>query len=405
MVLRSVKKLIFLVIALFLFLRVNSISFSQTVTPTPTPSVDVSQQQQDLQNKIKDLEGQTETLQSDIAIIENKIKLTEYQIESTKEQITSITMDIDTASKKIDTLQVSLDNSITVLLKRIVATYEVGTIQPLQILLTSGSASDFFTRLNYLRLAQAHDKKLIYDTQQAKVDYANQKNIFEDKKKQVLALQVQLQTESDQLDQENQAKQQLLQADESQIAQYKAQLAALSNFARSRVGPGGQSVPHQDLSDGWGKYYNQRDANWGNNFIGLSNEQIWDVGCLLTSYAMVTTHYGGSITPADVAANSGNFFGNTAYFLLPGPSANGHSATDVKYPSLDDLRSDLNSGKSVIAGLSYDGGPISDHWVVLRSVNSDGSFNINDPLYEGAMNVNINDHYSGLKIVEARIYN
>ena len=405
MVLRSVKKLIFLVIALFLFLRVNSISFSQTVTPTPTPSVDVSQQQQDLQNKIKDLEGQTETLQSDIAIIENKIKLTEYQIESTKEQITSITMDIDTASKKIDTLQVSLDNSITVLLKRIVATYEVGTIQPLQILLTSGSASDFFTRLNYLRLAQAHDKKLIYDTQQAKVDYANQKNIFEDKKKQVLALQVQLQTESDQLDQENQAKQQLLQADESQIAQYKAQLAALSNFARSRVGPGGQSVPHQDLSDGWGKYYNQRDANWGNNFIGLSNEQIWDVGCLLTSYAMVTTHYGGSITPADVAANSGNFFGNTAYFLLPGPSANGHSATDVKYPSLDDLRSDLNSGKSVIAGLSYDGGPIADHWVVLRSVNSDGSFNINDPLYEGAMNVNINDHYSGLKIVEARIYN
>jgi len=57
----------------------------------------------------------------------------------------------------------------------VVATYEVGTIQPLQILLTSSGASDFLSRLNYLKRAQAHDKQLIYQTQQAKVDYANQK--------------------------------------------------------------------------------------------------------------------------------------------------------------------------------------------------------------------------------------
>ena len=119
---------------------------------------------------------------------------------------------------------------------------------------------------------------------------------------------------------------------------------------------------------------------------------------------MVVTHFGGSVSPADVAANTGNFFGNTAYFLKPGPSANGHSANDVSYPSRDDLKNDIKSGNAVIAGLSYDGGPIADHWVVLRSVNDDGSFMINDPLYEGAMNVPLNDHYSGLTIVEARIY-
>ena len=158
------------------------------------------------------------------------------------------------------------------------------------------------------------------------------------------------------------------------------------------------------MSDSWGKYYNQRDSNWGNNYIGLSNEQIWDVGCLLSSFAMVSTHFGSSITPSDVAANSGNFFANTAYFLRPGPSANGHSPSDINFPSHDDLVGFLNSGKGVIAGLSYDGGPVADHWVVLRSVNGDGSFQINDPLYQSAMNVSMSDHYSGLKIVEARIY-
>jgi hypothetical protein len=74
-------------------------------------------------------------------------------------------------------------------------------------------------------------------------------------------------------------------------------------------------------------------------------------------------------------------------------------------PSLDDLRNDLKSGSSIIVGLSYDGGPVADHWVVLRSANDDGTFIINDPLYQGAMNVSLNDHYSGLKIVAAKIYN
>lgn len=403
----GIKKIVLLFLVTVLLLFSKGFIYSQTDTPTPTPASapDNSQAISDLQNKINAAKAQKQTYSSQIELIGNQIKLTEYKIEATREQITSVTLDIDTTSKKISTLQGSLNNSIGVLINRTVATYEVGTIQPFQILLTSNNASDFFTRLNYLRIARKHDRDLVIETQQAKVDYSNQKNIFEDKKNQLASLQQQLQVQTDQLNQEKQVQQQLLATTEAQIAQYQAQLSALQNFARSRVGPGGQSIPHQDLSDGWGKYYNQRDANWGSNFIGLSNMQIWEVGCLMTSYAMVVTHYGGSITPADVAANVGNFYGGSAWFNLPGPSANGHSASDISMPSLDDLRNKLKSGNSIIIGLSYDGGLIADHWVVLRSANDDGTFMINDPLYQGAMNVPLNDHYSGLKIVEARIYN
>jgi peptidoglycan hydrolase CwlO-like protein len=368
----------------------------------------------ELQNKINELQSQEKTLSSQIAIMDSQIKLTEYKIQATQEQITSLTLDIDTVSKKIISLQNSLNNSISILLNRIVATYEVGTIQPLQILLTSGNASNFLTRLNYLRLAQVHDKELIYDTQQAKVDYANQKAIFENEKKQVEILNQQLKNYTDQLNQEKQAKQNLLaqtKGSESNyqmlLAQAQAQLLSLSSFSSQRAGSGGQIIPHEDISDSWGKYYNQRDSNWGNNLIGFSSEQIWSVGCLLTSFAMVSTHFGGEITPADVAASASNFFGNTAYFLQPGPSANGHPAQYVSNPSLNDLRNVLNNGGVVIAGISSNGGPYpqhySDHWVVLRSVDGD-SFKINDPWYQNAMNVSFNDHYSGWSIIEARIY-
>ena len=408
--------LIFLSLLLLSFASV--VSRAQTATVTPTPSQNNSQAISDLQNKIRELEtkiadlkGQAETLSSQIGVMDSQIQLTEYRIKSTQEQITNLTLDIDTATKKISGLESSLNDLISVLLKRVVTTYEVGTIQPFQILLTSNDAQNFIQRLNYLKLAQEHDKSLIFQTQQAKVDYANQKTIYENQKKEIELLKQQLEAYNSQLDQEKQAKQKLL--DETKgseatyqnlLAQARTQLNALSNFSKSITG-GVSIVPHEDKSDDWGRYYNQRDANWGNNLIGGSGETISSVGCLLTSYAMVVTHFGGSITPAEVAANSGNFWYSTALFLKPGPSANGHSATSTSNnPSIQELRDALNSGKAVIAGLSYDGGPIADHWVVLRSVDGD-SFKINDPLYQGAMNVSLNDHYSGLKIVEARIYN
>ena len=123
----GIKKtaLLFLITVLLIFSK--GIVYSQTDTPTPAP--DNSSAIQDLQNKIDAAKAQKQTYSSAVELIGNQIKLTEYRIESTQEQITSVTLDIDTTSKKIISLQGTLNNTITVLLNRIVATYEVGTIQ------------------------------------------------------------------------------------------------------------------------------------------------------------------------------------------------------------------------------------------------------------------------------------
>jgi hypothetical protein len=157
--------------------------------------------------------------------MDNQIKLTEYKIEATQEQATSLILDIDTATKKISGLEKTLNNLAEVLANRIVATYQAGTIQPFQILLTSSNASDFFKKLNYLKIAQEHDKKLVYETQQAKVDYANQKIIFEEEKKEVEALQKQLEAYTAQLSQEKQGKQKLLDDTKGNEANYQKLLA------------------------------------------------------------------------------------------------------------------------------------------------------------------------------------
>lgn len=227
---RNLLVLVFLLSVIVLFFQFIEIATSQTITPTPAQDnsqavTDLQNQINDLQNKVSELQKQEKTLSSQIFVMDSQIKLTQLRINSTKQQITDITLDIDTTNKKISNLQNSLVKLTGVLINRIVATYEVGTVQPFHILLSSNNVSNFFSRLNYLKIAQEHDKKLIYDTTQAKNDYSNQKTIFEDKKKKVETLKAQLEGYTSQLNQEKKDKNALLQITQNDETKYQKLLA------------------------------------------------------------------------------------------------------------------------------------------------------------------------------------
>ena len=397
--------IIFLGVILFSLIFSKNFAYSQD-TPSPSPSPDNSQAIQDLQNKINDLEskisdlqGQEKTLSSQIAVMDSQIKLTEYRIEATQEQITSLTLDIDTASKKVSGLEQSLNGLVNVLANRIVATYEVGTIQPLQILLTSGNASDFFKRLNYLKIAQAHDKQLIYDTEQAKVDYANQQAIFEEEKKKVVALEAQLQAYTDQLNQEKSAKQDLLTQTQGSEANYQSMLAQakaqLSGFSRFVTSQGGASIlSGQTSCDDWGCYYNQRDSQWGNILInGQSGYSMAGYGCLITSIAMIASHMGHKdILPGDIATSGDSNFAVGTAMLKYSISVKG---VNISRSGVSPLDSALSSGPVIVGIYAYGG----THFVVLKS-GSSGNYVMNDPYIAGGHNISFTDHYSLSSIFE-----
>lgn len=354
------------------------------------------------------------TLKNQIAQFNAQINLTTLKIADTESKIQLL-------GGRISQLEVSLNDLTTAFTSRAVETYKLSRFEDNFIFLLSATdVNDAVERFHYLQKIQDADQVLLQQLQEAQTTYQGQKQDQE-------ALQKTLQVQQANLNSQKKAKANLLAVTQGSEANYQsllsqaqAALAALSNYAES---VGISLIPHQDLSDSWGKYYNQRDSNWGNNVI--NNSSCTDskgklvpctialVGCLITSYSMVVSHYGGSILPSDVAADSSDFLAGSAYFNSPGPSANGHSATDVANPTIQQLKDDLNSGKSVIAGLSINGGPYctsgsnchySDHWVVLRSVDGD-SFKINDPEYPGAMNVSLKDHYASWTIIQAKIYN
>lgn len=403
MVTLSKKLITIFLTGIFLTVLFSSFVYADDPTPTPTPgSSDNSQQASDLQKKINDLEtkvnqlhSQADTLSSQISTMDNQIKLTEYRIADTEQQITDLSLDIDSATKRMTNLETSLGKVTKTLLNRIVATYQMGSAQPMQVLITSNDVSDLVSRANYLRIVQEHDKKLLYDTQQARNDYANQKQIFEDKKKQIEGLKTQLEAYNTQLDQQKASEQKLLtetQGDEENyqrlLSAARAQLAGFSQFAV--IQGGATLLSNQTVCDDWGCYYNQRDSQWGATALNGTRYSIASDGCLMTSMAMVYTHYGHKdVTPLTINSNPNNFASYEPAWLLKTIVANGVTASRAS-SSID---SELSAGRPVIVGISYDGGPLPDHFVVLIS-GSGGNYNMNDPFTPNGHNIPFSDKYS-----------
>jgi peptidoglycan hydrolase CwlO-like protein len=386
---------IFFIVLITLAISFHGTATAQSSDGTSDAYNQLQQKIHDLESKVADLKAQGNTLSAQIGVMDNQVKLTEYRINANQQQITDITLDIDSTTKRMNNLEGSLDNVSKVLINRIVATYKTSTVNPVQFVLSSKSIGDAIERVNYLKMIQEHDKKLLLDTQQAKNDYENQKNIFEDKKKKIESLKSQLEDYTKQLDQQKADKQKLLgetQGDEEKyqsiLEQTKAQLASFSNFT---VSQGGASLlGNQTVCDDWGCYYNQRDSQWGGSALNGTQYSIASDGCLMTSMAMVYTHYGHKdVTPVSINSVSSNFAGIPAALLKRSVVANGVSSNRIS-ASID---STLAGGDPVIVGISYDSGPYPDHFLVLVS-GSNGDYVMNDPYTPNGHKIPFTSKYS-----------
>lgn len=214
---------------------------------------DINNKIKDLEAKIADAKAQESSLSEQISVMDNQIQLTEYRINATQQQITDISLDIDSATKRMKNLEGSLTDVSKVLIKRIIATYKATGNETLPVLLTSNNITEAMSRANYLRIIQAHDKELLLNTQQAKTDYANQKKIFEEKKKKIEELKTQLVSYNDDLDRQKKDKDALLQQTKNQDKIYQQQLAAAraEQAAILQISSGGgNAVPEGPIHEG-----------------------------------------------------------------------------------------------------------------------------------------------------------
>jgi len=179
---------------------------------------------------------------------------------------------------------------------------------------------------------------------------------------------------------------------QSLLSQARAQLSAFRSFVTRQ---GGASIlSNQTKCNDWGCYYNQRDSQWGDIFLGGTTYLMKESGCFITSVAMLASHVKRDIKPGDiaqlpVAVTSG---GDLKWsFSVNGI---GVSITSASKTELDQRL----SGGPVIAGLY--GGP--DHFIVILRKEGD-SYIMHDPFLENGSNKKLTDKYSVSDITSLRL--
>jgi len=345
--------------------------------------------------KVSETKGQSDTLSGEISKLDNQISLTQSRINLTENKLSRIGDEMASISSKISLINGSLNHTSEILLNRIKSNYKINLDDRMLYLMTAKNFNAFVSRATYLQIVQRHDQELLEQMSLTKKNYSDQKDLLIDVKKKQEDLKKQLNAYKVQMNEQKKEKNRLLEITQNNEVKYRqllsqaqAQLAAFKGFV-TNLG-GASLLSNQTSCDDWGCYYNQRDSQWGTWGIGRSRDSMAEYGCLVTSSAMILSHYGHRVTPGQVARTNDAFFANTAYMLLSPWSIDGVTFSRTNYGrNLSKLDEELAAGRPAIVGIGA--GP--DHFVVIRS--KDGSdYKMYDPFVAGAKDISFKSKYA-----------
>lgn len=357
--------------------------------------------------QIADVQGRIGRLQALLADLNSQLLAANARLSDEQEQLNMIQQAEDRAAAELARTENELQLRQSQFASQLRLLDKVEKVSPFKIVLTSGSFSDFLGRIYAIRQISDGTHALAVQVKAARdrvaalraeleVQRARQSDVVGRMQadKQRLEKQYALETAATnqlavlqaRLGQQQEALVGQASDLSAEIASAEAQIAAILAFSRGQGG--GNIVAPEYLSSAWGNYYNQRDARWGDNYVGRSPYLVWEIGCLLSSVAMVNTHFGyRRVTPGTIAADPNNFTsGGLLYnFALDVP---GHPATINNNPSRAWINNYLANGGTVIVGMFIRSG--GTHFVVLTGMNGPYDYWINDPWMEDAMHVSYN---------------
>ncbi len=317
--------------------------------------------------------------------IETQVSATQVQISATQAQIARIGSGIAATQDRIGANQAALASDVRSLARN--------DEQPLIVqLFSSGSLSETWTDADAMLQVQTAIQANVRALREQKTVLAASQSASERKKAELTSQKDTLASQEQSLTRTAKTKTRLLVETKAQEATYqkllasaKAQLASFSAFSVNAGGSG--LLSNQTSCDAWGCYYNQRDSAWGNMPLNGTKYMLKSDGCLVTSMAMVLTHYGHrSVTPVSINANPDNFAAYYPAYLLYTIYVDGVSATR-KTAAID---ATLAQGDPVVVGVRAYGGT---HFVVLTSGRG-GDYLMRDPYIPNGKDISFTAHYT-----------
>ncbi len=351
------------------------------------------------------LQANLDKLQGVLADLGVKLSTTQASLSASQDQLAQIQAREDAATAHLSEVQHQLDGRQAAYNAHMRALDKLEHAPVLEFMLTSTSFEQFVRRITDAEQVIAADRQLAVQLKQTREQVRQLRDQLERDRQAQARVVARIAAQKAALDQEYSLQERTRRAIAGAQAQLQAQqraldqrstdlgnqiivdrseLNALLAFTSGRIGSGGAVIAPEVMANSWGAYYNQRDARWGNDYVGASPYMVWEIGCLLSDVAMVYTHFGNaSVTPATIALNPQNFTKDGLMYnsTLDVP---GHPATINNSPSAAWIRGWLATGGPVIVGMYISGGT---HFVTLTGLRGTSDYWMNDPWNPRSMQV------------------
>src|SRR3989344_5358024 len=188
----------------------------------------------ELTKKLQEKQAEIQKLESQLADTRNQE--TTLKIEKLKREINDL-------ATRIERIGTNLDKLSEILLQRIIQTYKYSNaVSTVDLLFSSHGVAQLLERLKYIQVAQAYDKKKLYELQATKLAYNDQKQDKETRQTEAEKLNKELENYKEQLEQQKKEKDELLKItknDEVRFQSLIAQLKADTDSIKRALGKAG----------------------------------------------------------------------------------------------------------------------------------------------------------------------
>ena len=164
-------------------------------TNTTNQTTDLQTKQQELQNQINEATGQLEDVQDDLSEnlqqvqkLDERIADSQSELDELNTKITELQTSIDEVSTKLNEAEDRYNRQQEILETRLVAMYEAGETNYLDVILSSRSISDFLSNYFLITELAGYETDLLEDMEKQKNEIEKEKKNLDDTQQQLAAI-------------------------------------------------------------------------------------------------------------------------------------------------------------------------------------------------------------------------
>ncbi len=300
--------------------------------------------------KINSLKSEETTLSQAIAVLNAKINLAQAQINQTQVQINTLEKEVSVLDGVLESVTDSMDELEKIYSARVRESYRRSRATPIDLIFSTNSIGDYFSKLKYLNTVKAKDQLILSELEKSRKDYDQRKTDKVEKQKEVETLKAKLVSQRKVLAVQQKEKQKILSATQSDEAKYQlllsqalAEKAAIEKALISgvKVGPIKKGDPvaltgnsgYPSCSTGKHLHFEiRKNGNWTDPGAYLQNKSVRDEQ---NGNGNVNLGSGNWPWPLSDTVRLTQFYGTTPYSWRYKYSGGVHTGYDMVSTSSD----------------------------------------------------------------------